>query len=96
MLYIQELSEDDIEEKHAEIERYFADVQRDSMRRSVLDTGKRMDATVLAMKFVQFGAKLIHYQCLMEVLISTWRNISTCNLYIRNEVRRKDGRQCAR
>ena len=38
-----ELSEDDIEEKHAEIERYFADVQRDSMRRSVLDTGKRMD-----------------------------------------------------
>ena len=38
-----ELSEDDLEEKHAEIERYFADVQRDSMRRSVLDTGKRMD-----------------------------------------------------
>ncbi|WP_018910695.1 polyribonucleotide nucleotidyltransferase [Prevotella veroralis] len=38
-----DLSEDDLEEKHAEIERYFADVQRDSMRRSVLDTGKRMD-----------------------------------------------------
>ena len=38
-----ELSEDELEEKHAEIERYFADVQRDSMRRSVLDTGKRMD-----------------------------------------------------
>ncbi len=38
-----ELTEDDLEEKHAEIERYFADVQRDSMRRSVLDTGKRMD-----------------------------------------------------
>ena len=38
-----DLSEDDLEEKHAEIERYFADAQRDSMRRSVLDTGKRMD-----------------------------------------------------
>ena len=38
-----DLSEDDLEEKHAEIERYFADVQSDSMRRSVLDTGKRMD-----------------------------------------------------
>lgn len=41
-----DLSEDDLEEKHAEIERYFADVQRDSMRRSVLDTGKRMDGRV--------------------------------------------------
>ena len=38
-----DLSEEDLEEKHAEIDRYFADVQRDSMRRSVLDTGKRMD-----------------------------------------------------
>ena len=38
-----DLSEDELEEKHAEIDRYFADVQRDSMRRSVLDTGKRMD-----------------------------------------------------
>ena len=38
-----ELSEDDLEEKHTLIDRYFADVQRDSMRRSVLDTGKRMD-----------------------------------------------------
>ena len=38
-----DLSEDDLEEKHTLINRYFADVQRDSMRRSVLDTGKRMD-----------------------------------------------------
>ena len=38
-----DLSEEDLDEKHAEIDRYFADVQRDSMRRSVLDTGKRMD-----------------------------------------------------
>ena len=38
-----DLSEDDLEEKHTLIDRYFADVQRDSMRRSVLDTGKRMD-----------------------------------------------------
>ena len=38
-----DLSEDELEEKYAEIDRYFADVQRDSMRRSVLDTGKRMD-----------------------------------------------------
>ena len=38
-----DLSEDDLEEKHTLIDHYFADVQRDSMRRSVLDTGKRMD-----------------------------------------------------
>lgn len=38
-----DLSEDDLEEKYAQIDRYFADVERDSMRRSVLDTGKRMD-----------------------------------------------------
>ena len=38
-----DLLEDDLEEKHTLIDRYFADVQRDSMRRSVLDTGKRMD-----------------------------------------------------
>ncbi|WP_028897250.1 polyribonucleotide nucleotidyltransferase [Prevotella sp. HUN102] len=38
-----DLSADDLDEKHAMIERYFADVERDSMRRSVLDTGKRMD-----------------------------------------------------
>lgn len=38
-----DLSEDDLEEKHTLIDRYFADVQRDSMCRSVLDTGKRMD-----------------------------------------------------
>ena len=38
-----DLSEDDLEEKHTLIDRYFADIQRDSMRRSVLDTGKRMD-----------------------------------------------------
>ena len=38
-----DLSEDDLEENHTLIDRYFADVQRDSMRRSVLDTGKRMD-----------------------------------------------------
>ena len=38
-----DLSEDDLEEKHTLIDRYFADVQRDSMRRRVLDTGKRMD-----------------------------------------------------
>ena len=38
-----DLSEDNLEEKHTLIDRYFADVQRDSMRRSVLDTGKRMD-----------------------------------------------------
>ena len=38
-----DLSEEDLEEKHLEIDRYYADVQRDSMRRSVLDTSKRMD-----------------------------------------------------
>ena len=38
-----DLSEEDLEEKHLEIDRYYADVQRDSMRCSVLDTSKRMD-----------------------------------------------------
>ena len=42
-----DLSEEDLNEKHAEIDRYFADVQRDSMRNSVLDTRKRMDGRAL-------------------------------------------------
>ena len=42
-----DLSEEDLDEKHAEIDRYFADVQRDSMRNSVLDTHKRMDGRAL-------------------------------------------------
>jgi polyribonucleotide nucleotidyltransferase len=38
-----DLSEDDLEEKHAEATRYYADVQRDAMRRCILDEGIRMD-----------------------------------------------------
>ncbi|MGI6231755.1 MAG: polyribonucleotide nucleotidyltransferase [Prevotella sp.] len=38
-----DLSEDDLEEKHAEATRYYADVQRDAMRRCILDEGLRMD-----------------------------------------------------
>ena len=38
-----DLSDEDLEEKHAEAERYYADVERDAMRRSVLDEGIRLD-----------------------------------------------------
>src|SRR5574344_1328975 len=38
-----DLSEDELAEKHAEADRYYADVMRDSMRRCVLDEGKRLD-----------------------------------------------------
>lgn len=38
-----DLSEEDLEEKHAEATRYYADVMRDSMRRCILDEGLRMD-----------------------------------------------------
>jgi polyribonucleotide nucleotidyltransferase len=38
-----DLSEEDLEEKHAEATRYYADVQRDAMRRCILDEGLRMD-----------------------------------------------------
>ena len=38
-----DLSEDDLEEKHAEIERYYHDVMRDAMRRCILDEGIRLD-----------------------------------------------------
>lgn len=38
-----ELTADELAEKHEMIDRYYADVERDTMRRSVLDTGKRMD-----------------------------------------------------
>ena len=37
------LSEEELEEKHAMVERYYADVMRDSMRRCILDEGKRLD-----------------------------------------------------
>ena len=38
-----DLSDEDLEEKHAEAERYYADVERDAMRRCVLDEGIRLD-----------------------------------------------------
>lgn len=38
-----DLSEEDLEEKHAEATRYYADVMRDAMRRCILDEGLRMD-----------------------------------------------------
>jgi len=39
----KELSEDELEEKYALVDRYYADVMRDSMRRCILDEGKRLD-----------------------------------------------------
>ena len=38
-----ELSEEELEEKHAEAERYYHDVMRDAMRRCILDEGIRLD-----------------------------------------------------
>jgi polyribonucleotide nucleotidyltransferase len=38
-----DLSEDELEEKHAEATRYYADVERDAMRRCVIDEGIRLD-----------------------------------------------------
>ena len=38
-----ELSEDELAEKNALIDRYYHDVERDAMRRCVLDEGKRLD-----------------------------------------------------
>ncbi len=38
-----ELSDEELEEKHAEAERYYHDVMRDAMRRCILDEGIRLD-----------------------------------------------------
>lgn len=38
-----DLSEEDLEEKHAETTRYYDDVMRDAMRRCILDEGLRLD-----------------------------------------------------
>ena len=38
-----DLSEDELEEKHAEMARYYHDVMRDAMRRCILDEGIRLD-----------------------------------------------------
>ena len=37
------LSEDELEEKYALVDRYYHDVMRDAMRRCILDEGKRLD-----------------------------------------------------
>ncbi|MBQ5972030.1 MAG: polyribonucleotide nucleotidyltransferase [Prevotella sp.] len=39
----EDLSEDELEEKNAMIDRYYHDVERDAMRRCILDEGKRLD-----------------------------------------------------
>ena len=38
-----ELTPEELDEKHTEMVRYYADVMRDSMRRCILDEGKRLD-----------------------------------------------------
>ena len=38
-----DLTEDELEEKHAEADRYYHDVMRDAMRRCILDEGIRLD-----------------------------------------------------
>ncbi len=38
-----DLTEEELAEKHSEMVRYYADVMRDSMRRCILDEGKRLD-----------------------------------------------------
>src|SRR5574344_161152 len=38
-----DMAEDELAEKYALVDRYFADVMRDSMRRCILDEGKRLD-----------------------------------------------------
>ena len=38
-----ELTEDELEEKYALVDRYYHDVMRDAMRRCILDEGKRLD-----------------------------------------------------
>ena len=38
-----DLSEDELEEKHAEATRYYDDIMRDAMRRCILDEGLRLD-----------------------------------------------------
>ena len=38
-----DLTEDELEEKNALIDRYYHDVERDAMRRCILDEGKRLD-----------------------------------------------------
>ena len=43
-----DLSEEDLEEKHAEATRYYDDVMRDAMRRCILDEGLRLDGRATA------------------------------------------------
>ena len=43
-----DLSEDELEEKHAEATRYYDDVLRDAMRRCILDEGLRLDGRATA------------------------------------------------
>ena len=38
-----DLTEDELEEKYALVDRYYHDVERDAMRRCILDEGKRLD-----------------------------------------------------
>lgn len=41
-----DLSDDELEEKYALIDKYYHDVERDAMRRCILDEGKRLDGRV--------------------------------------------------
>lgn len=65
-----DLSEEDLEEKHAEATRYYDDVMRDAMRRCILDEACVLMA-VLLQKSALSGARFLHSQCLTEALSSS-------------------------
>ena len=65
-----DLSEEDLEEKHAEATRYYDDVMRDAMRRCILDEACVLMA-VLLQKSALSGARYLHSQCLTEALSSS-------------------------
>ena len=88
-----DLSEEDLEEKHAEATRYYDDVMRDAMRRCILDEGLRLDGRATT-EIRPIWCEVLHSQCLTEALSSSvvkTMSLSTCTLGTKMDEKLIDG-----
>ena len=62
-----QFSEEELDEKGALIDRYYHDVEKEAMRRSILDEGKRLDVVRL-LKSARSGVRLVLCLVLTDLL----------------------------
>ena len=89
-----QFTEEELETKAPLIDRYYHDVEKEAMRRCILDEGKRLDGDHrdtphLVRSGIPPLAARFGY-------LHTWRDTGTCHRHPRDKTRRENHRRCAR